>query len=646
MEVAMYVRLLFVMLACAVLTGCLDRELKPLNPCLVAGVSNAVAVKTINKVDLLFVIDDSQSMKEEQEALARELPRLIETLTTGDRGLDGTIDFQPAKDLRLGVVSTDLGIGGARGVGGCDGPGGDGVLLHEPAPGVAGCQASYPSFLSYRVDADDPQQVARDFACISTLGTEGCGFEQQLEATLKALWPSSDDRVTFLDDTGAAMASGQGDRANLGFLRNDPEDPSVLAVVLVTDEEDCSSGNTVHFNHPDWIPESASVAAPNDLNLRCFQNSENLYPVTRYVDALRALRPGLEDLLVFGAIVGVPPDSVAEDARVGVDFKNDAQRDAFYQSILDHPRMQEQIDPARTMAGSGNLKTSCNTDSGVAYPPRRIVEVARQLGEGSVVQSICQESFAPAIDAIIERIGSKLSGLCLPRELVRRADDMVGCDVVWELPAPGGPTPAGTPTDCAALPFLEPTDPPAAGDRGGMLCRVTQLPVRDGAVATPGAEGWFYDDFSQDVLDTCGDEGQRVGFTAAAAPPSGVTVTMQCLNEEPTLIELRDDVAPNVEPPGPGSPCDSVVRNGQELTGDAACEVPLAFASERFPDGVDRRMFCHPELNVCVRACGSDADCPSAWSCDTREPTRALVQSTGRGADTGFCVNPTCGDGR
>jgi hypothetical protein len=51
----------------------------------------------------------------------------------------------------------------------------------------------------------------------------------------------------------------------------------------------------------------------------------------------------------------------------------------------------------------------------------------------------------------------------------------------------------------------------------------------------------------------------------------------------------------------------------------------------------DRSLFCHPELNVCVRACQASSDCPRAWVCDTRAET--LATAGGRS----YCVNPTCG---
>ena len=63
-------------------------------------------------VDLLFVIDDSWSMSEEQTAVVQELPGLVRVLTSGDLDGDGRQDFRPIQDLRVAVISTDMGTSG------------------------------------------------------------------------------------------------------------------------------------------------------------------------------------------------------------------------------------------------------------------------------------------------------------------------------------------------------------------------------------------------------------------------------------------------------------------------------------------------------------------------------------------------------
>src|SRR4051812_30734168 len=178
----------------ALTSGCLDRELKPLNPCLVSGVTRKVAVTNVDFVDLLFVVDNSGSMRQEQGSLREQFPKLITTLATGKKSNGDT--FPPVKDMHLGVVSSDMGLAGiANNFPGCNtqrhiNGGDDGVLLHPGNTGP-GCAATYPQWLSFTQGKDDPAKLATDFGCIANLGTSGCGFEQQLEAGLKALWPKN-----------------------------------------------------------------------------------------------------------------------------------------------------------------------------------------------------------------------------------------------------------------------------------------------------------------------------------------------------------------------------------------------------------------------------------------------------------------------
>lgn len=80
-------------------------------------------------VDILFVIDNSLSMLEEQEKLARQFPQLIEALRTPK--LDNRLP-----NIHIGVISTDLGAGNYTEQ--CASPGGDGGKLQALAQG-AGC---------------------------------------------------------------------------------------------------------------------------------------------------------------------------------------------------------------------------------------------------------------------------------------------------------------------------------------------------------------------------------------------------------------------------------------------------------------------------------------------------------------------------
>ena len=418
-------------------TDCTDLTCVPDEACQ-RGLCSHLPIDNVDKVDLLFMIDNSNSMRDEQASLAREFQRLINVLTTGDHDGDGQQDFSAARDLHLGVISSDLGVPGVPGVhelagSGCEGLGDNGIL-HRTANLEAACSTTSfdPPFLTYlTVNGDSPAQLATDFSCIAALGVDGCGFEQQLESMLKAVWPGSDSQVRFVADP--ATGFGTTGQAGPGFPNGDFGRPdSVLGLVMVTDEEDCSSNRMDHF-----IPS----ASPAGLNTRCFfegQRAEpnNLYDVERYIQTFKALRPGQEHLVIFSAIVGVPPELVTPEQLNRFDFSVPAQSDAFFDGLLATPAMQETLDPRGNMDPSDdNLVPSCDRGMDArAYPPRRIVQVAKAFGANGVVQSICQEDFRPAIDPIIERIASQLGSVCLPVPLDRLPDGSVACDVYWKLP--------------------------------------------------------------------------------------------------------------------------------------------------------------------------------------------------------------------
>jgi hypothetical protein len=624
--------------------GCLERELAPLNPCLVSTVSRKVAVTSINKVDLLFVVDNSGSMATKQNSLKAQFPHMIQVLSTGMRTANDQNPFPAVKDMHLAVVSSDMGTVGQQGVMACDANGGDDGRLKFMSTGGQGCQATYPPFLTYDASKDNPMQIGVDFGCIAALGVTGCNYEQPLESGFKALWPAlySDAKgdvvtpnpYTFLGTT-PAQQTGRGDLpppdGSAGFLRKDLASPSLLAIVVLTDEDDQSAKDTSWTRNP---TDANDPLARQAVQVRPLMNQQYLYDVNRYINGFKLLRPSLENLVVFAAIAGVPTDLVDANAQRNVDFTDDAQRNAFYDRIANDRRMQQTV--MGGFGGGAALTPTCSRVNSAgqpesAVPARRLLDVVRGFGENGTLQSICAADYGPGMDAIIEIIARQLGAVCLPRPLVRRSDGTVPCDVVWELPK-AGTEPIGTPTQCGQLPFLEPVSSgrPAFNDRGGNNCRVSQLPVEGTTV--PGGAGWFYDTFSPQVKAACpGNRQQRVTFTDSAKPSNGVIVKLECLNEVQSLPLSRTDVSTKSLQPEIGSSCAAATVNGKAVSGDAACAVLLNSGK------TDNSLFCHPQLNVCVLSCQSSEDCPAAWQCDSRDVTVAATKGKA------YCSNPTCG---
>ena len=83
------------------LVACTSRDV------IVGDLQEVTALKAVpdRDLDILFVVDNSPSMIEEQQALATSFPRMIDALATLDDGLP---------NLHIGVVTSDLGTSGWR----------------------------------------------------------------------------------------------------------------------------------------------------------------------------------------------------------------------------------------------------------------------------------------------------------------------------------------------------------------------------------------------------------------------------------------------------------------------------------------------------------------------------------------------------
>ncbi len=598
---------LLVSLVAVLAVGCLNRDLKPLQPCTVSGVVKNVQVTNVDKVDLLFMVDDSNSMKEEQANLRMQFPRLVQTLASG-QVIDPTSgmvtrSFPPVKSLHVGVVDSDMGSGGFM-VPTCGNGdqsfmfGDDGILRTRGDPSITGCSASYPKFLTFTAGAPPPEgsamQLSQDFNCVSDVGTGGCGFEQQLESPLKALTPSS-SMLTFSMGT-----VGHGDTDNAGFLRAN----SLLTIVVVTDEDECTPSNLELFD-----PNTSNPTFPGDLNLRCFMYPDAVQPASRYVDGFLALRQGQPGLLVFAAITGVPQNLIPADPNM-ID----------YDAILADPSMQERQDPMIPT----QLAPSCNRPgTGLAFPPRRIVQVAKGIhdaGSTGVIESICADDFEPAIDAIINKIADALKGACLPRALNPAADGSVKCDVVEVLPALDSGADVVHCSQLAdkgrdATPIRTETD----ADGTHEVCKVNQIvPIERGGTCDPtGAAGgppcspgWYYDDTTitgSDVTTKCMTTPQRISYTMGDEPVTGTKVRLECLQPVSEGSSAMGGSSVIL-----GSPC------GPGTTIDCGSSSQI------------RNMTCDADSNTCQLPCSTDADCKDAnlggFVCD------------------GICKNPTCGN--
>ncbi|WP_373048618.1 choice-of-anchor D domain-containing protein [Vulgatibacter sp.] len=204
-----------------------------------------------NAVDVLLVIDNSGSMAGEQQALADNLPALLDWAQT-----QGT-------DFQIGVTTTGLASEGGGCPGGVDG-GEDGRL--------------YPVDNSHpRILTPSTPDLAAHYAFNTQVGT--ChGSEMGLEAATRAL---SSPVIDNADDPRHVHPND----GNLGFLREEAS----LSVIFVSDDDDHSVGAGGAFFQlllglKDFDPSRVSAHAIVGMVEGCDQVAAI---GTRYLDVVR-----------------------------------------------------------------------------------------------------------------------------------------------------------------------------------------------------------------------------------------------------------------------------------------------------------------------------------------------------------------------
>jgi hypothetical protein len=410
-----------------------------------------VQVTLRRAVDILFVVDNSGSMGGEQGTLAASFGSFIDVLESQQVGAN----------YRIGITTTA----------------GTGLLR------ATSCRSRLDEFLfSWQFgDLDERQRgclencdldvidvsepwiekgnggtnlppgigVAEALKCVGPQGINGPGFERQLESMRNAL----------VDDT-------------VGFLRDD----ALLAIILVTDEADCSASDDSQYwlETEGWVfwsnPERASSGACWNAGVTCvggpgvyddcFSQDKNrqgqptsdpddavLYPLDRYRDALTDISAKKQALggqgeVLVALLAGVPLDY----PQTGVLTYEDSPSEEF--------NVEYGIGP-----GCGHGTESINELPGI--PPVRLREFAEafEVGERNIF-SICDDDYGIAMTQIAAAIGDINERACVSGCVVDQLPDSPGlqpdctltetftdapdravppCDLAdqgWEFPAP------------------------------------------------------------------------------------------------------------------------------------------------------------------------------------------------------------------
>ncbi|MCA9660675.1 MAG: VWA domain-containing protein, partial [Myxococcales bacterium] len=395
------------------LFACLDHPLKEVEYDKSQEGKKGISIAVNKDVDIIFVIDDSGSMAEEQALLSANFEAFINVLEADD----------VQANYRLAITTTDAGnprcpkadttpLNGNFELSSCVDRVGLGHFTFAGVDPPLDASYSCTDFCDL-TDADlqirptttekDATEKARPwlqnlegetnlpdgvttvqaFQCFGPQGVAGCGFESHLESMYKALTRAETDGED-----------------NYGFLR----EQAILSVVFVTDEADCSY-NEDHkavfidqkalWNDPnDPIPTSAvcwragvecdgSTCSSENIDIAGNKGASDadavLHPVSRYIDRLQSIEDEKRKLdsgaeVLVAVIGGVPPGYDGDVADIPYSQSGD-------QAFLDDFGTDPGCVSAPNMDG----------EVGRAVPPVRLREFAEkfQVGEDTNLFSIC-----------------------------------------------------------------------------------------------------------------------------------------------------------------------------------------------------------------------------------------------------------------
>lgn len=407
-----------------------------------------------DQIDLLFIIDNSGSMSEEQLNLALNMPKLVSALEnlTDDEGVPVDPDvhimvttsdsgnvlcepfYPPGRSAENGApissACTDR-IDRFTGLGPMPTDAQEACTTVCPTPlapdgdfiEFSSSGNNVPDVAPVDIDGDgiDDSAVAQTLSCVGPQGIDGCGYESPLEAMREALDPAA-----------------EWNQGSNGFLR----DGGLLAVAIITDEADCSvvdetvmMDTSVQEVHPDkGVPVATSALCWNagvtcegpdgdGVYGSCTSTGDRLRPVQEYVEFLQ----DQNHRVVMLGIVGIPPvtarnpDPPFQPTEGGIfdlvyrdwqdpDFPNggDILPDEWDQGFdAAFKQYQFGIGPGCTGEdGAGGF-------TGQAIPPVRVREVCEALDVADdpdtfddeteircCMESICDTDFSPALQCL------------------------------------------------------------------------------------------------------------------------------------------------------------------------------------------------------------------------------------------------------
>jgi hypothetical protein len=395
--------------------------------------SVTLPAKINNKLDILFVIDDSSDLTEMQIKLYDQIPTFVNVLQTS----------QTPPDLHVAVVSSDLGApGDSTAAIGCTKVGDQGEFQSMPRGTCSATSlASGATFIS---DADttpnytDPN-LADVLQCIALLGDKGCGFKHQLGSIVRALGADGSDPPS----------------TNAGFLRPD----AYLGIVILTAEDDCSApadtelyslatGGSNEQNIANALGPIAKYRC-NEYGHLCTDTNGNqimpplnppngattldledctsndtasglLTPVSQFVSDIKTLKPDPDHQILVAAITG--PSSPYSVTWVPEQGGQSTQAGELW----------PEVEHSCGAAGSDDVNPEATmnpTDGTFADPGVRIAQFVSSFSD-SVLASICDDTYASSMTVIATRLGQLPSLPCISQTIQPDLSGNPDCTVI------------------------------------------------------------------------------------------------------------------------------------------------------------------------------------------------------------------------
>ncbi len=434
----------YLVLAC-LLAGCPDRSVAKLEPVQTGEIDKDIPLEA--DIDILFVIDNSGSTQDKQNLFATNFPLFVQALDMFPGG---------RPNLHIGVVSSSVDVGADVGVAACHPASSEnGKLQNTPH----GCTAAPTG--NFLIDVQNTGggrstnysgTLDQAFSCIAALGDQGCGFEAPLEAMKRALDGSHPE--------------------NAGFIRNG----AFLAVVILTDEDDCSVKDPSIFSLPTSQVGMGDFRCQPMFAYDCDTPITTASPASYTNCKVRTDSYLTDPADYFSFLTGLKGPNKVVVALIAGDPQTDIKVGKLVTPLFTQ-------DPALLPS----CMTTIGTDTAIGRPAIRLSNFQEQFGDHGLFSSVCQSDYSATLTKVGKLLFDAISP-CLEGNIDTTDTDpnnpgtQLQCDVS-DVTNPDTDSPVETPIYPCKM--TDPNTPMAGGTRP---CWWTSVDAATCSTTTTGLE--------------------------------------------------------------------------------------------------------------------------------------------------------------